>query len=706
MRSQKSLLKSLAEIPLLLLSIVFLLSGGCSSDEKKINELFNPATHDAQLIHSPTGDSWRLKDGALAVELAPPEFGSVIEIKPPSGFWDVSDYRFVRCEIENMGSSPQFVELGFGDYDLTLGGTLVPPGGKKILKAVIYRTRHPAYIDSVFQVMHGKPGGELRGWMDSTSDTVEYIKLLFPAAISGNLVKIGRIWLEKPYVLLTEEELKEKYYPFIDRFGQYMQKEWPDKIHDETDLVSHAKKEMEDLAAHPGSIEWNKYGGWKNGPRLTSTGRFRVEKYEGKWWFVDPDGSLFWSNGFDCVEFGRQTQTRVSGRESYFAWLPAEGSHEASLYAGTGDEKSKTRNLSFHLVNLYRKFGESWKETALKQIHDRLHSWGFNTIGNWSDSEIYLQRKTPYVLTINSKKTSLIADPYLPEYKEDLLELLSAKREELDDPWCIGVFIDNELKWGVKWAPKIAEQIQIAPEDQPAKIAFRNMLIKKYINIAALNKAWDTGFADWNEILTNRQAIAGAASDIKEFMTEFTTLYHSVCRNAVKELAPGLLYMGSRMDFHLCPEDTSLNYIIKIAAAYCDVVSFNRYRYTCAELIPPDGGDYPVIIGEYHFGSLETGLLQPGLRYAADQNERAELFGHYLESALENPYIIGAHWFQLVDQAVAGRGDGENYQAGFLTVGDVPQEEMISKSREIGYQMYQTRIKPTRVPDPDKSISE
>lgn len=71
MRSQKSLLKSLAEIPLLLLSIVFLLSGGCSSDEKKINELFNPATYDAQLIHSPTGDSWRLKDGALPVEFAP-----------------------------------------------------------------------------------------------------------------------------------------------------------------------------------------------------------------------------------------------------------------------------------------------------------------------------------------------------------------------------------------------------------------------------------------------------------------------------------------------------------------------------------------------------------------------------------------------------------------------------------------------------------
>ena len=72
------------------------------------------------------------------------------------------------------------MELGFGDYDLTLGGTLVSPGGKKTLKAVIYRTRHPEYIDSLFPVMHGKPDGILRGWMSSTCDSIEYIKLLFP----------------------------------------------------------------------------------------------------------------------------------------------------------------------------------------------------------------------------------------------------------------------------------------------------------------------------------------------------------------------------------------------------------------------------------------------------------------------------------------------------------------------------------------------
>lgn len=673
-----------------LFAITVILTGACAKHENSSLELFNPKTFDPELVRSVNGDSICFEDGALVIVFVPGKYGSTVEIRPPAGLWDASGYRFVRCEIENQGSAPQLAELGFGEYDLTLGGTLVPPGGKKILKAAIFRKNHPSCIDSLFPVMHGKPDGVLRGWMDSTCDSIEYIKLLFPAAIAGNSVRIGRIWFEDPYVLLTENELREKYFPFIDRFGQFMYREWPGKIKTEKDLTDLNKQELADLAASPGATGWNKYGGWEDGPQLQATGRFRVDKHEGRWWLVDPEGKLFWSNGFDCVEFGRQSQTRVSGREHFFSYLPGDESPESALYGTMGDNK-KLKNLSFHLVNLYRKYGPAWKETAMQQIHTRLRSWGFNTIGNWSDSEIYFMRKTPYVLTINSKRTGLIADPYLPGYSQDLSGLLSEKLEEMNDPWCIGVFIDNELKWGVKWAPKIAEQIQMAPEDQPAKMAFRDRMVRKYKNIGALNKSWGTLFASWEQILQSRKVIPGAAADMKEFMIEFATLYHSVCRNAVREQVPELLYLGSRMDFHLYPEDTSLNDMIKVASKYCDIVSFNRYRYTCAELIPPDGGDYPVIIGEYHFGSLETGLLQPGLRYAADQDERAELFSFYLKSAIENPYMVGAHWFQLVDQSVAGRGDGENYQAGFLTAGDIPQQEMIIKSRETGYKMYKLR---------------
>ncbi len=673
------------------LMLMACLSSGCESEKNGQLVLFDPGRSDISLVKSDNQDKITLEDGKVNISFMPGREYSVISFYPETGIWDASGYRFVLCEIENMSQNSQLVELGFGDYDLTLGATILPPEGKKILKAVIYRTDHPAYIDSVFPVMHGKPEGSLRGWMASTSDSIEFIKLLFPVARAGDNIRIGRIWLEGEYKLLTEAELKEKFYPFVDEFGQYMYDEWTDKIHSEADLKMYDEKENNDLALNPGPPEWNEYGGWLNGPLMKATGHFRVEKWEGKWWLVDPSGRLFWSHGLDCVESGTQSQTRISDREHYFSWLPPDGSQEADLYNLRTIENEPVRMLSFHAVNLFRKYGESWKQISNDRIHKRLRNWGINTIANWSDRNIYMQDHTPYVLTIHNRSTGEFVDPYTPGFRAELETLLMSKGEELKDPWCIGVFVDNELKWGVKWADKIPEQIQVAPENQPAKIAYVEQLKKKYKSLDKLNKSWGTSFNEWNGILKNDKAIPGATADMREFMKDFTSLYYGTCHDAVKNTAPEMLYLGCRMDFHLYPEDTSLNYIIKIAAMYCDVVSFNRYRYSCSELVPPDGGDYPVIIGEFHFGSLETGLLQPGLRYAADPVERAEFYEYYVKNALENPFIVGTHWFQLADQAVTGRTDGENYQAGFLTVGDVPQHEIINKSREIGNNLYKLR---------------
>lgn len=677
---------------LVLLLGMYMLLSGCNPDQTDPGLIFDPSRALSSQLRSLTGDKITLEENHIVVDFAENVATSTIDISPEKGVWDASAYRFVRCEIKNLGREPQLVELGFGGYDLTLGATMVPPGAQRVLKAVIYRTDHPAYMDTLFPVMHGKPDGILRGWMASTSDSIGSVQLIFPEVKMGASVAIGRIWLEESYELLTEAELKKKFYPMVDSFGQFMHHQWPGKIKSLKNLKDqHARESMELQQAS--SDQWNRFGGWNTGPQLESTGRFRVEKIDGKWWFVDPDGRLFWSHGIDCVEFGTQTSTRISDREHYFLYLPEDNAPGEELYRYTRIDGDSVRWISFHALNLYRTYGSSWREVSKHRIHDRFKNWGINTIGNWSNRDLYLLRKTPYVLTAYTSKTGLIADPYAAGFKEDLISNLKGRTEECGDPWCLGIFVDNELKWGVKWAAKIPEQILTAPTDQPAKIQFVSALQHKYRHIDRLNQSWGSSFTDWAEVLGNTLNLPGAGGDLREFMKSFTSLYYSTCREAVKTVDPDMLYLGCRMDFHLYPEDTSLNYIIKIAAEYCDVVSFNRYRYTCSELLPPDGGDYPIIIGEFHFGTLETGLLQPGLKYAANQEERAELYRHYVSSALENPYLVGTHWFQLVDQAVTGRRDGENYQAGFLTVGDVPQKEIIQASRELGRQMYRRRYR-------------
>ena len=120
-------------------------------------------------------------------------------------------------------------------------------------------------------------------------------------------------------------------------------------------------------------------------------------------------------------------------------------------------------------------------------------------------------------------------------------------------------------------------------------------------------------------------------------------------------------------------------------------MSFNRYRYTSLELQLPEGVDRPILIGEWHIGALDRGMLHTGLRSAYDQEERAVLYEFYIRQALENPFLVGAHWFQFNDQVPTGRRDGENYQIGFVDICDNPYPEIIGASRRVGSQLYRLR---------------
>ena len=131
---------------------------------------------------------------------------------------------------------------------------------------------------------------------------------------------------------------------------------------------------------------------------------------------------------------------------------------------------------------------------------------------------------------------------------------------------------------------------------------------------------------------------------------------------------------------------------VHAAAKHCDVLSFNRYEYSVADFRLPDGVDKPAIIGEFHFGALDRGMFRTGLRATPDQAARAEAYSSYVQGALENPWFVGTHWFQYGDQATTVRGDGENYQIGFLDICDNPYPEITAASRTVGAKMYQLRL--------------
>jgi hypothetical protein len=77
---------------------------------------------------------------------------------------------------------------------------------------------------------------------------------------------------------------------------------------------------------------------------------------------------------------------------------------------------------------------------------------------------------------------------------------------------------------------------------------------------------------------------------------------------------------------------------------------------------------------------------------------RAEKYEYFLKSCIDNPHIVGAHYFQFFDQPTVGRVDGENFACGFISICDLPHSDMVNAARKIGNELYPTRYAKKSVP--------
>jgi hypothetical protein len=627
-----------------------------------------------------------------------------ITLKAPQGQWDVSDRLRLEMEVKNVGNNAVTVHWRIdnpwsdGTTGQITGRLALKPGEQKFFKVQLQRSL-PDWLAPKLFGMRGFPDGMTKEKNIDASAINQFV-IFVNRPTEAHVFEISCIRASGVYMPPRWLSMGEsKFFPFIDEYGQFIHSDWPGKTRAVEDLALRRKEEASELAKHPGPADWDRYGGWQSGPQLEATGRFRVEKYNDKWWLVDPDGRLFWSHGIDCVRFDTGT-TPITDRRRWYKNPPDKDSAFAQFYGEASwaphnyYEGRTYETYNFTAANLFRKYGDDWAKQAAGIAHRRLKSWGMNTIANWSDENIYLMRKTPYVVSIGFGGRQLegsqgywgkFRDVFDPSFKSELQKSLARQKgKSNDDPWCIGYFVDNEIAWGDEVS--LATAALSSPPDQPAKQVFIEDLKDRYGTIENLNRVWETQYVSWEAMLQSQETPdrKRAYADLAAFYTKTAETYFKTCRDAVKEIAPQTLYLGCRFAW--------VNELaVKAAAKYCDVISYNFYREEIESFRLPEGIDKPVIVGEFHFGALDRGMFHTGLVPVENQEERAKAYKNYVTGGLRNPCIIGAHWFQYGEQATTGRGDGENYQIGFLDIADTPYTETIQAAREVGYHMYEIR---------------
>jgi hypothetical protein len=441
----------------------------------------------------------------------------------------------------------------------------------------------------------------------------------------------------------TAEDTVMTSQPLVDEFGQWISDDHPGKAKTEAELQNIWREEEKSLKSETPEI--SKYGGFKN-LQKKATGFFRVEQIDGKWWFVDPDGYLFFSNGSCCIE-PWSGLARINGREYIFKALPPDSEDRKK-----GSDKPGTKITSFYTWNLARRFGSDWYNKWIDLTSERMSSWGINTIGNWSDKGFGQSHRKAYVATLDGWGIESgwmgMADVYAPGFKDMVDKAAAEQCSPLKtDPFLLGYFIGNEPAWPGR-ETELAQSI-LDGGDSPMKKALQTFLTAQDTPEKRKEFAWKT----------------------------FGIFLKTVCE-AIRKYDPNHLNLGLRFGN---PPD---NELITMCKTHFNVFSFNHYGYSVDNDIIRNIYNLtglPVIIGEFHFGIPRRGMA-PGLAQVKDPGERAAAYRYYVENAAANPAVIGTHWFQWIDQPTTGRYDGENYNIGLVDVTDQPYPEMIGATRE------------------------
>jgi hypothetical protein len=564
------------------------------------------------------------------------EWGTGIKWESAKGE-DFSSARFLAVDVENLSKKRQsritmHVSAGgadgdSGDHAVAIlkknrsvnTGIGLNPGEKRTMRLLL---THPS--------IYGAPEGARGPYVIDTSHVTSiHFQMQWPYEEELDDLadlRFSNLRLEGTPDL-TRKVDPAKYVPFVDKYGQFARADWRFKVKLDETFAKDLAAERKHLKGAP--EEWDRFGGWKNGPKLRATGHFRTEKVDGKWWLVTPEGHLFFSVGLDVT----RVMTDISNGKLHPDW-----------YESPVPEDGK---MAFTIWNLEKKFGrKDFEDEYYDFVLKRFDSWGLNTIGNWSSGDLTIKSKKPYVLSVLERAKGVkrmqkfqLYDFSAPDFEQKfraaIREKFAADRalaHAAKDPMCIGFFIDNELQFH-RWIPDVGEG----------------------------------------------RAAAGV------------DLYFRICREELNRLAPGKLYLGSRFVGFRQPGllwRTAAKYCDVITVnAYANSV------YNISDRMFKKGEEKPILVGEFHFGCLDRGMFKPGLAPVWSQAERGRSYMRFVEGCLQHPLFVGCHWFQYRDQPLLGRGDGEAYQIGFVDVCDRPYPELCRSARMVGETMYQKRRK-------------
>jgi hypothetical protein len=382
--------------------------------------------------------------------------------------------------------------------------------------------------------------------------------------------------------------------------------------------------------------------------------RFHVINEEGVSRLRDSDGHPFFSFGVCVVDMGTKFEEYQPSNPAFGAWR---------FYPSSA----------------------SWAISAIQT----LKAGGFNTVGAWSDyAKLLSAPNNNLYFTPIIHSGSSAGFPWVDMWDPKLVAIADTVTRQLVDSLhrdrrIIGYFSDNELGW---WRPALFQWIwqQKTPFTRRRTIA---LLRRRYHSWRNLRRDFEpVGATSWSQLATHgslflRPGGSGQLA-IADVQTMLAKRYYSLLGGLIRKYDPGALYLGDRYISNYYPE------VARVAGQYCDVVSTNLNadlndgtfaKYYLDSLIKV--ARRPVMVTEFYMSAKANRSgnenSHSGFPVVETLAERARSATTTLKLLLNNPNVVGAHWFQYYDEPRNGRGDGENYNFGLVDVNNQAYTELL-----------------------------
>lgn len=454
-----------------------------------------------------------------------------------------------------------------------------------------------------------------------------------------------------------------------------------------------------DAAPEPSGVEplevlHDEYGGFLSIPVTDPTGFFATGTANGRVWLTTPLGNAFFSTGLSAFRFGGPTGEGVG-------YSPAQLNDYRNWVEQTGQPMGNA-----HDPVLLAK-------TLLSQ------EYGLNTVGGWSNGAASMTSGTlagTYSLgfaggvqsasntahPIPGVNVAGFPDVFHPDFAIACQEYASKviSPAQVDDPWNVGYFTDNELHWWGQafWLESttttLADDFIALDGTAPGKLAFVTFMEQRWGgDLDGFNSAYGlalSGFPELADIsyLPYDSEDPVHYADRMSFVGEIAEAYFSTVNQALKARDPNHL--------NLCARFASIAplVVVRAMARHCDVITLNDYYIpntpvSVAALGAPseerweswvqtvfaETGPKPFVITEWGVRGDDSGLPNT---YGAGQTvptqqDRIETIRSVTDWLVQREheglgYVSGWHWFMHEDQPPTGRWDGEDSNYGVVTV--------------------------------------